>query len=352
MYNPPEMGNPTRRNGGVLLRCEKGTILLNKRPAILAGGAVVGKKEGAGPLGDRFDYTLQDGRFGQKSWEKAETELQNEAVRFALDKAGLSEDEPDYIFSGDLLNQCIASSFAHRASNSAYVGLYGACSTFAEGLALSSMFVNAGYARSAAACASSHFCSAERQYRYPMEYGGQRTPTAQWTVTGAGCVLVGEREDAPQIDAVTIGKIVDAGISDVNNMGAAMAPAAFETVRQMLDDTATAPEDYDLIVTGDLGYVGSDLFCDLFAVECGYDIKARHTDCGVMIFHQKQGVNAGGSGAGCSAAVFAGHLLRELQNGRYRKMLFAGTGALLSPLSSQQGESIPCICHAVRIGGV
>lgn len=334
------------------MRCEKGTVLLTRRPAILAGGAVAGKKEGAGPLGDSFDYTLQDGRFGQKSWEKAEVELQNEAVRFALDKAGLSPNDLDCIFSGDLLNQCIASSFAHRASNSAYVGLYGACSTFAEGLALSAMFVNAGYAHRTAACASSHFCSAERQYRYPMEYGGQRTPTAQWTVTGAGCVLVGEAEDAPKIDAVAIGKIVDAGISDVNNMGAAMAPAAFETVRQMFEDTATSPEDYDLIVTGDLGHVGSDLFRDLFLAECGCDLKSRHTDCGVMIFDETQGVNAGGSGAGCSAAVLAGHLLREIRNGRYRRVLFAGTGALLSPLSVQQGESIPCVCHAVKIGGI
>ncbi|MBQ3054798.1 MAG: stage V sporulation protein AD [Oscillospiraceae bacterium] len=334
------------------MRCEKGTILLNKRPALLAGGAVAGKKEGEGPLEDSFDYLLRDGRFGQKSWEKAETELQNEAVRFALDKAKLSASDLDCIFSGDLLNQCVASSFAHRATDTAYLGLYGACSTFAEGLALSAMFVNAGYARYTAACASSHFCSAERQYRYPMEYGGQRTPTAQWTVTGAGCVLMGFRENAPCIDAVAIGKIVDAGITDVNNMGAAMAPAAYETVRQVFDDTATAPEDYDLIVTGDLGQVGSDLFRDLFLVECGCDLKERHMDCGVMMFDPKQGVNAGGSGAGCSAAVFAGYLLREIQNRRYRRVLFAGTGALLSPLSSQQGESIPGICHAVRIGGV
>lgn len=334
------------------MRCKNGTIVLDRCPSLIAGAAVVGKKEAAGPLGEFFDYTVRDGHFGQSSWEKAETEMQNEAVRFALDKTELKAEDLDYIFSGDLLNQCVASSFAHRASNTAYVGLYGACSTFVEGLALSALMLSAGYAEHTATCVSSHFCSAERQYRYPMEYGGQRTPTAQWTVTGAGCVLMGNDKLSPRIDTVAFGKIVDQGIQDVNNMGAAMAPAAFESLKQVFEDTKTAPEDYDLIVTGDLGEVGSNLLQDLFLLETGHRLGERHFDCGCAMFDlDKQDVKAGGSGAGCSAAVFSGYLLDEIKRGKYGRVLFAGTGALLSPLTTQQGESIPCICHVVGISG-
>lgn len=331
---------------------QNGTIRLEKGVSILSGAAVVGKKEGAGPLGGSFDYTLKEGHFGQKTWEQAERDLQAEAMRFALDKANLSPQEISCIFSGDLLNQCIASSFAHRASNTAYVGLYGACSTFAEGLALGALAHHAGYVRYAAVCASSHFCSAERQYRYPNEYGGQRPPTAQWTVTGAGCVLLGEGEGAPQVDAVTIGRICDYGIYDVNHMGAAMAPAAYESLHRAMVDTHTAPEDYDLIITGDLGRIGSALLEDLFRMEDGVSIAARHYDCGSAIYAEDDAsVKAGGSGAGCSAAVFSAHLLQNLQERKLKRVLFAGTGALLSPLTVQQGETIPCICHTVSIKG-
>jgi len=322
------------------------SIKLQNPVPILAGASVVGKKEAQGPLGDCFDYTLSEGHFGQKTWEKAERELQGEAVRFALDKAGKTR--VDCIFSGDLLNQCIASSFAHRASNTAYVGLYGACSTFAEGMALAALGINAGYTECAAVSVSSHFCSAERQYRYPNEYGGCRTPTAQWTVTGAGCVILGG-EAPPKITSVTLGKIVDRGITDVNHMGGAMAPAAYETIRQVLDDGGYAPSDFDLIATGDLGKVGSDLLEDLFRMEDGVSIGDVHYDCGCAIFDESQDVKSGGSGAGCSAVVFASHLLPRMQRGELKKVLFAGTGALLSPLTVQQGESIPCICHAVVV---
>ncbi len=327
------------------------TILLKNMPTLLAGGAVVGKKEAEGPLGEVFDYTLKEGHFGQKTWEQAERELQSEAVRFALDKTELKACDLDCIFSGDLLNQCVASSFAHRTSNTAYIGLYGACSTFAEGLALSALLLNAGYVSHTATSVSSHFCAAERQYRYPNEYGGQRTPTAQWTVTGAGCVIMGAGE-GPKVESVTIGKIVDAGITDVNNMGAAMAPAAYVSIHQVFCDTQTSPEDYDLIVTGDLGRVGSELLEDLFRMEDGISLGDRHYDCGCAIFDPAtQDVKSGGSGAGCSAVVFSAHILKQLQKGALRRVLFAGTGALLSPLTVQQGETIPCICHAVSIKG-
>lgn len=333
------------------IRLPNGTIRLEHPPRILGGGAVGGKKEAEGPLGQWFDYLCEDGRFDQGTWEKAESEMQKEAFRFALDRTHLKLSDIDCIFSGDLLNQCTASAFAHRASNTAYVGLYGACSTFAEGLALSALFLNAGYAAHTATCVSSHFCAAERQYRYPLNYGGQRTPTAQWTVTGAGCTIMGSTGNGPAVTAVTFGNIVDMGIKDANNMGAAMAPAAYDTISKLLRDTRTKPEDYDLIVTGDLGIVGKKLLCDLFRMEEGLELAPNLMDCGDEIFAiDAQDVHAGGSGAGCSASVFSRYVLEEMQKGRWHKVIFAGTGALLSPLSTQQGESIPCICHAVCIG--
>lgn len=333
------------------IKLENGTVLLNNPPSIISSAAVGGKKEAQGPLVEYFSYIAKEGHFGQATWEKAETELQKEALQFALDSSGIAISDIDYIFSGDLLNQCIASSFAHRDSGAAFIGMYGACSTFAEGLALSAMFVNSGYAKNAATCVSSHFCSAERQYRFPMEYGGQRPPTAQWTVTGAGCTIVGSASgELPKITSVLFGSIVDAGITDANNMGAAMAPAAYDSFHKFFADTATSPFDYDLIVTGDLGKIGMDILIDLFKIEDGIDISENYIDCGVEIYNRKaQDVNSGGSGAGCSASVFSGYLAREITNGRWKKVLFGGTGALLSPLSSQQGESIPGICHVVCI---
>ena len=332
-------------------KLKNGTILLGARPSIVTSAAVGGKKEGDGPLGSYLDYVAKEGHMGKDTWEKAESELQKEALQFAMDKGDLKAGNLDCILSGDLLNQCIASSFAHRGSGTAFVGLYGACSTFAEALGLGALMVNAGYADYVAACVSSHFCSAERQYRFPMEYGGQRPPTSQWTVTGAGCsILTKNMPNFPSVTAVLLGSIVDAGIADANNMGAAMAPSAYDSLHKFFVDTTTQPSDYDLIVTGDLGNVGKNLLIDLFKMEDQIDIGANLIDCGAEIYStESQDVHSGGSGAGCSAAVFSGFLMEELKKGRWNRVLFAGTGALLSPLSSQQGESIPGICHVVCI---
>ncbi|MCI8524375.1 MAG: stage V sporulation protein AD [Oscillospiraceae bacterium] len=330
-------------------RLGKQTIVLEHPPTILSAAAIGGKKEAEGPLSGHFDETSRDTKFGQDSWEKAERQMQTLALQAVLKKAGLQACDVDLIFAGDLLNQCISSSFSLRDAGIPFFGLYGACSTMAEGLALASMTVSAGYAQRAMAMTSSHFASAERQYRFPLVYGGQRTPTAQWTVTGAGCALVGADGDGPFVTTVTAGKIVDWGIKDANNMGAAMAPAAYQTIAQHLEDRKLQPQDYDLIVTGDLGSIGKRIVMDLFDRD-GVPVQNVYDDCGVMIFDAKrQDVHAGGSGCGCSAAVFCGYLFRQLQQRRYRKILFCGSGALLSPTSTQQGESIPSICHAVSV---
>lgn len=325
------------------------SIVFPQPPAILAYASVAGKKEAQGPLRTSFDLTSDDTSFGQKTWEKAETQMQKQALRIALNKAKLEESALDAAFLGDLLNQCIGSTFSLRNSEVPAFGLYGACSTMAESLLLAGMAVSGGFCRRALAMTSSHFASSERQYRFPLGYGGQRTPTAQWTVTGAGAVILGVEGAGPFLRNATIGTIVDAGIKDANNMGAAMAPAAFETLRAHFDDLHRAPEDYDLIVTGDLGKLGSELVRELFARE-GVRLKERYQDCGVLIFDtEKQDVHCGGSGCGCSASVLCGYLLNKLRSGEIKNLLFCGTGALLSPLSTQQGESIPAVCHAVAI---
>ncbi len=325
------------------------SIAFPQPPAILAYASVAGKKEAQGPLRTSFDLTSDDTSFGQKTWEKAETQMQKQALRIALNKAKLEESALDAAFLGDLLNQCIGSTFSLRNSEVPAFGLYGACSTMAESLLLAGMAVSGGYCRRALAMTSSHFASSERQYRFPLGYGGQRTPTAQWTVTGAGAVILGVEGAGPFLRNATIGTIVDAGIKDANNMGAAMAPAAFETLRAHFDDLHRAPEDYDLIVTGDLGKLGSELVRELFSRE-GVRLKERYQDCGVLIFDtEKQDVHCGGSGCGCSASVLCGYLLNKLRSGEIKNLLFCGTGALLSPLSTQQGESIPAVCHAVAI---
>lgn len=325
------------------------SIVFPQPPAILAYASVAGKKEAQGPLRTSFDLTSDDTSFGQKTWEKAETQMQKQALRIALNKAKLEESALDAAFLGDLLNQCIGSTFSLRNSEVPAFGLYGACSTMAESLLLAGMAVSGGFCRRALAMTSSHFASSERQYRFPLGYGGQRTPTAQWTVTGAGAVILGVEGAGPFLRSATIGTIVDAGIKDANNMGAAMAPAAFETLRAHFDDLHRAPEDYDLIVTGDLGKLGSELVRELFARE-GVRLKERYQDCGVLIFDtEKQDVHCGGSGCGCSASVLCGYLLNKLRSGEIKNLLFCGTGALLSPLSTQQGESIPAVCHAVAI---
>ena len=325
------------------------SIVFPQPPAILAYASVAGKKEAQGPLRTSFDLTSDDTSFGQKTWEKAETQMQKQALRIALNKAKLEESALDAAFLGDLLNQCIGSTFSLRNSEVPAFGLYGACSTMAESLLLAGMAVSGGFCRRALAMTSSHFASSERQYRFPLGYGGQRTPTAQWTVTGAGAVILGVEGAGPFLRNATIGTIVDAGIKDANNMGAAMAPAAFETLHAHFDDLHRAPEDYDLIVTGDLGKLGSELVRELFSRE-GVRLKERYQDCGVLIFDtEKQDVHCGGSGCGCSASVLCGYLLNKLRSGEIKNLLFCGTGALLSPLSTQQGESIPAVCHAVAI---
>lgn len=321
-------------------------------PSIAGHANVVGKKEGEGPLANSFDLINQDDTFGEVSFEKAESAMQRMALQSALDKAKQSGSCLDYIFAGDLLNQCIATSFAVRGQDTPFFGLYGACSTMAEGLALSSMMLDGGFGEWAAAVASSHFCSAERQYRTPLEYGGQRTPTAQWTVTGSGAVVLARDGQGPYVTHATIGKIVDKGITDANNMGAAMAPAAYNTLQVHFEDLGRSPDFYDLIVTGDLGKLGKDIVTDFFARD-GLDITSVYDDCGTLIFDDKtQDVHCGGSGCGCSATVLTGYLLNGMREGRWKNILFCGTGALLSPTSTMQGESIPGICHAVAISTV
>ena len=325
------------------------TVVMEHHPAILGYAAICGKKESEGPLGNAFDLTYEDTSLGEKSWEKAESRLQKEAVNCAMKKAGVTADAVDYIFAGDLLNQCISSTFGLRSLGIPFLGQYGACSTMAQTLALSAFLVDAGMANLCVAVTSSHFCSAERQFRFPLEYGGQRTPTAQWTVTGSGAAVLGKGENTPYVSAVTVGKITDLGIKDAANMGAAMAPAAAQTLREYFSDTGTSPEDYDLILTGDLGEVGSNLLYEILSRE-NVSIQETHQDCGLLIFdRQAQDVHAGGSGCGCSASVLCSVILNKMQKGQLRNILFMATGALMSPTSSQQGESIPGVAHLVNI---
>ena len=325
------------------------TLQMEHRPCIEGFAAIVGKKESEGPLAEYFDHCYQDTTLGEKTWEKAEARLQNEAVRTALKKAGITSEDVDYIFAGDLLNQCISSTFGLRDLDIPFLGQYGACSTMAQTLALSSIFVESGAARRAVAVTSSHFCSAERQFRTPLEYGGQRTPTAQWTATAAGAAVVGNSGENPYISAVTIGRIVDLGITDMTNMGAAMAPSAAQTLLDFLQDTGTEVSEYDLILTGDLGKVGCDLMEEILQNN-GVTIGEVHNDCGLMLYYrQEQDVHSGGSGCGCSAAVLCSAVLRRLKQGLLTNVLFLGTGALMSPTSSQQGESIPGITHLVNL---
>lgn len=325
------------------------TVTLSSRPTILGYAAVVGKKEGEGPLGRYFDYIFEDTTLGEKSWEKAESALQRESFTRALDKAGLSPSQINYLFAGDLLNQNIASTFGLREYNVPLLGQFGACSTMAQTLALASIFVDSGAADLCTAVTSSHFCTAERQFRFPLEYGGQRTPTSQWTATASGAAVVGMGGSGVHIAAVCVGRINDLGITDANNMGAAMAPAAADTIANFLQDTNTQPEDYDLILTGDLSAVGSELLLELLGRK-NINLGTRHADCGMMIYDRnKQDVHAGGSGCGCSAAILCSYLLSKMERKELNSVLFVGTGALMSPTSSQQGESIPGIAHLVHL---
>ncbi len=324
------------------------TVEFTNRPSILGAAAVVGPKEAEGPLGGDFENVETDPLLGQESWEKAESMLFSKATAECLRKSQLSPKDVNYIVAGDLLNQCTASSFGARALRVPYLGIYGACSTMAEGLSLAAMLVDGGYAGHVLAAAGSHFCSAEKQYRFPLEYGGQRPPSAQWTVTGCGAIAVGFGGTV-SITHATTGCIEDMGITDANNMGAAMAPAFVSTVKAHLRDTGRTPSEYDLIVSGDLGAVGREIAAELLDKE-GYAFGENYKDCGMMIFDsKKQDTHAGGSGCGCSASVLCGHLLKKLEQKKIRRLLFVATGALLSPTTTLQGESIPAIAHAVSL---
>lgn len=327
----------------------KQSYILDNEPTIVSWASVAGKKESEGPLHAYFDMTSTDSYFGEKSWEQAEKKMQQEALKILGRK---SEITVEAVFSGDLLNQCIGSSFTLRNKNLPHIGLYGACSTMAESLLLASSAVNAGYLNNAVAMTSSHFASSERQYRFPLGYGGQRTPTAQWTVTGSGAALICADGKGPKVTACTIGTVVDYGIKDAGNMGAAMAPAALNTIRAHFEDLKKDASDYDLIVTGDLGQLGKDILLTLAQKE-GLGIGGKLCDCGTLVYDiLNQDVHSGGSGCGCSAIVLCGYLLDQLKKNNLKRILFCGTGALLSPTSTQQGLSIPGICHAVSITGV
>lgn len=327
------------------------SFVLENPPVITTWASVAGKKEVEGPLSHTFDVKCRDTYFGQKTWEQAEKHMQQLAIRKLAEKAGMAQSEFDLVFSGDLLNQCIGSSFTLRNTGIPHLGLYGACSTMAESLLMASMAVGGGFADKVVAMTSSHFASSERQYRFPLGYGGQRTPTSQWTVTGSGAALVCSEGKGPQITGCTIGTVTDLGIKDANNMGPAMAPAAYATIKAHFDDMKVGPSDFDLIVTGDLGQLGKEVLLEL-ARQDGVSLGGKITDCGTLVFdNTTQDVHAGGSGCGCSAITLCGYLLEQLNSGKLKKILFCGTGALLSPTSTQQGLPIPGVCHAVCITG-
>jgi len=327
------------------------SFLLENHPVITTWASIAGKREVEGPLSHTFDIKCRDTYFGQKTWEQAEKHMQQLILNKLISKAGIAQEEIGLVFSGDLLNQCIGSSFSLRNTGIPHLGLYGACSTMAESLLMASMAVGGGFSDRVVAMTSSHFASSERQYRFPLGYGGQRTPTSQWTVTGSGAALVCSTGKGPKITACTIGTVTDLGIKDANNMGAAMAPAAYKTIRAHFEDLHCSPTDFDLIVTGDLGQTGKELLMEL-ARKDGISLGGRITDCGTLIFdNTTQDVHSGGSGCGCSAITLCGYLLEQLKGGKLKKILFCGTGALLSPTSTQQGLPIPGVCHAVCITG-
>ena len=329
----------------------KQSFVLPEKPVITAWASVAGKKESEGPLGSTFDITSQDAYFGQKTWEQAEKQMQKLAMDKVIEKSGLTRSQVGLVYSGDLLNQCIGSSFTLRNTGIPHLGLYGACSTMAESLLSASMAVSGGFFNHVIAMTSSHFASSERQYRFPLGYGGQRTPTAQWTVTGSGAAMVCAKGSGPRIDSCTIGTGTDLGIKDANNMGAAMAPAALATIRAHMEDMGRTPQDFDMIVTGDLGQLGKDILLEL-GQKNGLNLGGKIADCGTLVFDPtRQDVHSGGSGCGCSAITLCGYLLGKLNSGLLKRILFCGTGALLSPTSTQQGLPVPGVCHAVSIEG-
>lgn len=324
--------------------------IFRQRPVIKAAATVVGPEEGAGPLGQDFDIVHEDMRLGQKSWEKAEQVFLEEAAKLAIENAGLTKEQIHFYIGGDLLNQITSNTFAARTLSIPYFGVFGACSTSMESLALAAQFVDSGAAQYVLSGTSSHNCTAEKQFRYPTEYGSQKPPTAQYTVTGAACAVIAKEGDGPVVTSATIGRINDMGMTDPLNMGAAMAPAAVDTITAHFRDTGRTAADYDLIVTGDLSAVGYEIAKELFDKHSISLAGTTFYDCGLMVYdREKQQVWAGGSGTACSSVVTYGHLLKKLRSGELKRILVVATGALLSPLTFQQGESIPCIAHAVSM---
>lgn len=330
-------------------RVGKQTILFDKPVNIMATASIVGPKEADGPMAKYFDQCLDDEFWGEKSWEKAESKIIKETVNMAISKSGIPSEQIDFCFAGDLLNQCISSSFGLRELNIPFFGVFGACSTFVESMCLGSVFIEGGGAQNVLCATSSHFCSAEKQFRFPLELGNQRPPSSQWTVTGSGATVLTKDGEGPYITCITPGKINDMGIKDANNMGAAMAPAALDTLITHLVDTGRKPSYYDAIITGDLGHIGKDILIDL-AQKRGYNIKSNYNDCGVMMFDKDaQDTHSGGSGCACIGTIFSGYFYRMLKEKKYKRILLIATGALMNSTSSQQGESIPGIAHAVAI---
>ncbi|MGL5756136.1 MAG: stage V sporulation protein AD [Paraclostridium sp.] len=325
------------------------TVKLENEPIILSTASIVGPKEAKGPLKDYFDMTLEDDLFGEKSWEFAESKMVQTVIKSAIEKANKSIEDINYMVAGDLLNQLLSTSFAAREVNIPFLGVYGACSTMAQSLSIGAMLVDGGFADLVVASTSSHYCTAERQFRFPLELGNQKPMTAQWTVTGSGCSLLSNKGEGPRVKYITIGKVIDKGISDANNMGAAMAPAAIDTIYSYFMDTKDDPDSFDIIATGDLGKVGMKITSDILK-EKGLDISNVYTDCGVEIFDlEVQDVHCGGSGCGCSASVFNGYIYKMLKSKKFNKVMLVSTGALLSPTSTLQKESIPSVAHAVII---
>lgn len=326
----------------------KQTIKFNTPPTITDCNSIVGPKEAQGPLCKYFDQTLEDEFWGEKTWEKAESKIIKENVNALITKSGISATDIDCIFAGDLLNQCISSSFGLRDCNIPFVGMFGACSTFVESMCMGAIAIE-GFANHVVCATSSHFCSAEKQFRFPLELGNQRPPTSQWTVTGSGAALLSKNGCGPYITNITLGKIVDLGIKDANNMGAAMAPAFADTLLTHFADTGRNPNYYDAIISGDLGKIGKDIAIDI-AMSKGFNIKSNYNDCGLLIFdNNSQDTHAGGSGCACCGTVFSGFLFKQLKEKKIKKLLLIATGALMNSTSSQQGESIPGIAHAVSI---
>lgn len=323
-------------------------VFENVRPKIVGRYSIVGPKEGEGSIPEYFDKVLDDDLIGQKTFEIAESKMLHKTIEGAVERAGLKMEDVDLLMSGDLLNQTFASNFAARELDVPFAGLYGACSSFGEGLALASLLIDGGAMEKIAVASSSHFSSAERQYRFPLELGNQRTPTSQWTVTGAGCSVLAASGEGASIVSATIGKVIDYDVSDVNNMGAAMAPAAGDTLLAHLSDLGIEPDYYDMIFTGDLGRHGMEMF-RYFMEQSGVKIGDNYCDCGAMIFRPEQRTFQGGSGAGCSSAVFNAYILELMMRGRWKRVLLMPTGALLSKDSPLQGEPIPAICHAISV---